>query len=138
MILRTGMLIAVLVALIVNSSSAFLPPLERAIDSASVALLVWALAPHPRRLPRLGSVILVSAIVLIGLMYAFLAQEWLNQVESGLALGGLPVGDVGHRNSISRRCSPAELGFEDHNLSYPVLRTPGIPHLWHTGWNRVD
>lgn len=62
-----------------------LPPLERAVDAATVALLVYALAPHYRGLPRLGDVSLIIVLLLIGFMFLFFAQEWQDQLTGGAA-----------------------------------------------------
>lgn len=62
-----------------------LPLLERAVDAATVALLVYALAPHYRALPRLGDVSLIIVLLLIGFMFLFFAQEWQRQLTAGTA-----------------------------------------------------
>lgn len=65
-----------------------LPPLERAIDAVTAALLVWALSPHPPNLPRLGDILLVITLIVIGFMYAVMAQEWMLQFDDAIANGG--------------------------------------------------
>ena len=74
-----------------EESAGLLPPLERAVDAVTVALLVWALAPHPRGLPHLGDVILIILLLVIILMYAFFAQEWMAEVEAGPITRGYAV-----------------------------------------------
>jgi signal transduction histidine kinase len=68
-------------------AAGILPPLERAIDTATATLIVWALAPQFRNQPRLGDVIVLIILILTGFMYAFFAQNWLSQIEAGALLG---------------------------------------------------
>lgn len=85
---RLGIIVAALLVSGPEAATAVLPPLEQAIDAATAALLVWALAPHLTALPRLGNVLLVITLVFIGFMYAYFAQEWAQLVESGQAALG--------------------------------------------------
>ncbi|MCI0398236.1 MAG: GAF domain-containing sensor histidine kinase [Chloroflexi bacterium] len=64
-------------------ANSVLPPLEQAIDAATAALFVWALAPPIPGFPRLGSVILLFILLSIGIMFAFDARDWAAQVASG-------------------------------------------------------
>jgi signal transduction histidine kinase len=85
-----GRLIVIFAILLVNDpleALATLPPLERAIDALTAALLVWALSPHPSNLPRLGDILLLITLIVIGFMYAVLAQEWMRPFEDGTASG---------------------------------------------------
>jgi signal transduction histidine kinase/GAF domain-containing protein len=68
-----------------------LPPLERAVDALTAALLVWALSPHPRNLPRLGDILLLITLIVIGFTYAVLAQEWMQQYDDAFPSGGYTV-----------------------------------------------
>jgi signal transduction histidine kinase len=68
-------------------AASILPPLERATDTATVVLLVWALAPQFRNLPRLGNIIALILLILTGFMYAFFAQEWIAMIGAGAPLG---------------------------------------------------
>jgi GAF domain-containing protein len=62
---------------------AVLPPLERAVDTLTVALLVWALAPQPRNLPYLNTALLLIVTIVITFLYFAFAAEWRNLVQSG-------------------------------------------------------
>lgn len=72
-------------------AASILPPLERAIDTATGVLLVWALAPQSRNLPRLGNVIALILLILTGFMYAFFAQEWIAMIGAGAPLGSYSI-----------------------------------------------
>ncbi len=62
MIGRLFLLVAALAAYEVNEAASILPPLERAIDTATAALLVWALAPQFKGATRLGDAILLIVL----------------------------------------------------------------------------
>jgi signal transduction histidine kinase len=86
-----GRLAVIVVSLLLTgpeAATAVLPPLEQAIDAATAALLVWALAPQLKSLPRLGTVLLFITLLFIGFMYAYFAQEWARLVEAGTAAIG--------------------------------------------------
>lgn len=70
-----------------TEAASILPPLERSIDTATAVLIVWALAPQFRNLPRLGNVIALILLILTGFMYAFFAQEWIASIAAGAPLG---------------------------------------------------
>ena len=82
-----GRLILMLAALYFGrdpaSAAAALPPLEQAINTASVLLLVWALVPPLDNFLRALDIILVMSLAITGVMYLFFAQEWQNQLASG-------------------------------------------------------
>ncbi len=61
-----------------------LPPLEQAIDAVSIAIIVWVFSPRLRGAPRLGDVVLLIILLFTGFMYAFFAQAWIDQVDTGL------------------------------------------------------
>jgi heme/copper-type cytochrome/quinol oxidase subunit 2 len=65
------------------NAAVVLPPLEQAVNTASVVLLVWSLAPHPARYPKLFDILMIMTLILIGVMYLFFAQEWQNQAAAG-------------------------------------------------------
>lgn len=74
-----------------QQAATFLPPLEQAMNTATVALMAWSLAPRPARLPHLLDIMLVMVLVLTGVMYLFFAQDWKSQVEIGITYyGGTP------------------------------------------------
>lgn len=70
------------------TAATWLPPLEQAINTITVVLLVWALSPHIDRLPRLGDVILLLVLLFITVMYAFFARDWAGRVAEGAAVAG--------------------------------------------------
>lgn len=53
-----------------------LPPLERAIDMTSTAVMVWALIPSLPNSPRLNEVGLFLGLIAIIITYLLAAQEW--------------------------------------------------------------
>lgn len=57
-----------------NVAAALLAPLEQAIQTLTAVLVVWALAPHTVRFPRLGDALMGLAVLVIAVMYLFFAQ----------------------------------------------------------------
>jgi signal transduction histidine kinase len=82
MVGRLILLVAALAVYEVNEAASILPPLERAIDTATAALLVWALAPQFKGATRLGDAILLIVLLLTGFIYIFFANEWLHTLQS--------------------------------------------------------
>ena len=70
------------------TAAAVLPPLEQAINTASVAMLVWSLIPRPEQYPRVMDIMLIMTLVLTGVLYLFFAQEWQNQATAGIPYNG--------------------------------------------------
>ena len=63
-----------------------LPPLEQAIDTATVLLLVWGLSPFVMDRPRFADGLLLIGLVIIAVMFLFFFQDWQNRVTAtGLA-----------------------------------------------------
>ena len=79
-----GMLIArlllLLVALFVDQNPErariVLPPLEQAIDTATVLLLVWGLAAFAMDRPRLADGVLLVSLVVVAVLFFFFLQDW--------------------------------------------------------------
>lgn len=79
-----GMLIARLILLIVallvdqnpERARIILPPLEQAIDTATVILLVWGLAAFAMDRPRLADGALLVSLVVVVVMFLFFFQDW--------------------------------------------------------------
>ena len=79
-----GMLIArlllLVVALFVDQDPArariVLPPLEQAIDTATVVLLVWGLAAFAMDRPRLADGVLLVSLVVVAVLFLFFFQDW--------------------------------------------------------------
>jgi signal transduction histidine kinase len=88
LLLRLLVLLALFATTGLVEAVTLLPPLERAVDALSVALVVWALAPQPRNLPHLGSALLLITVVVIIFFYASFALAWQDLVENGVALEG--------------------------------------------------
>lgn len=65
-----------------------LPPLEQFINTTMVILIVWALLPVVRSLPRLTDVAAVLLLLLAGVMYAFFAQDWAMNAQAGMTYNG--------------------------------------------------
>lgn len=59
-----------------DQATAVLPPLEQATHTLTAVFLIWALIPRWNRFPQLQNTLLILAIILVGIMYAFFAQEW--------------------------------------------------------------
>lgn len=59
-----------------------LPPLEQAIDMATVLLLVWGLAPFAMDRPRLADGVLLVSLVVVAVMFLFFFQDWQNRVSA--------------------------------------------------------
>ena len=88
LLLRLLILLALFATTGLIEAVALLPPLERAVDALSVALVVWALAPQPKNLPHLGSALLLIVIIVIAFFYVSFALAWRELVETGAASGG--------------------------------------------------
>jgi signal transduction histidine kinase len=58
------------------AASSLLPPLEQAVNTLTAVLIVWALARHSTRIPRLNDVLLQIVVLIIGIMTIFFVQEW--------------------------------------------------------------
>lgn len=59
-----------------------LPPLEQAIDMATVLLLVWGLAALAMHRPRLADGLLLVSLVVVAVMFLFFFQDWQNRVAA--------------------------------------------------------
>lgn len=57
-----------------------LPPLEQAIDLATILLLVWGLAPFAMDRPRLADGVLLVNLVVVAVMFLFFFQDWQNRI----------------------------------------------------------
>ncbi|HRN67264.1 MAG TPA: ATP-binding protein [Promineifilum sp.] len=85
-----GILVARLVLLFVglmvepNPAQAriVLPPMEQAIDMATVILMVWGLAPFAMSRPRLADGFLLISLVVVAVMFLFFFQDWQNRVTA--------------------------------------------------------
>lgn len=80
-------LLLLLVALLVGQNArralVILPPLEQAIDTATVLLLVWGLSSFALDRPRLADGVLLVSLVVVTVMFLFFLQDW--QVRSSRA-----------------------------------------------------
>ena len=65
-----------------------LPPLEQALNSVTVLVVVWMLLPPFVGLPRLNDVAALLVLLLLGVMYAFFAPDWATRVEPGVPYNG--------------------------------------------------
>ncbi|HRO91524.1 MAG TPA: ATP-binding protein, partial [Promineifilum sp.] len=59
-----------------------LPPMEQAIDMATVILMVWGLAPFAMSRPRLADGFLLISLVVVAVMFLFFFQDWQNRVTA--------------------------------------------------------
>ncbi|MFZ0545938.1 MAG: ATP-binding protein [Candidatus Promineifilaceae bacterium] len=82
---RLIVIFTVLAASTPELATRFLPPLEQAIDTVTVAIIVWVFSPRLPGIPRLGDIVLLLILLFTGFMYAFFAQEWIGQLNNGLA-----------------------------------------------------
>lgn len=53
-----------------------LPPLEQAINTLTVLIVVWIVTPRLPRVPRLQDALAVLALLLIGVVYIYFAQSY--------------------------------------------------------------
>lgn len=65
-----------------------LPPLESALDTCVVALLVWSFLCQPARVRRLTNALLIAALLLSGLLFLFSWQTWQAAAANGNGYGG--------------------------------------------------
>ncbi len=69
------------------SPEALLPPLERCVDTASIALLGWAFAPYGKRGGRISTIILGATLaVAAGVLVAFTIL-WSQALSGGVTTG---------------------------------------------------
>lgn len=59
-----------------------LPPMEQAIDLATVILLVWGLAPFAMGRPRLADGALLVSLIVVAVMFLIFFQDWQNRVAT--------------------------------------------------------
>ncbi len=59
-----------------------LPPMEQALDMATVILLVWGLAPFAMDRPRLADGVLLISLIVVAVMFLFFFQDWQNRVTA--------------------------------------------------------
>ncbi|MFN2134559.1 MAG: hypothetical protein ACK2UK_01305 [Candidatus Promineifilaceae bacterium] len=87
--LFAGRLILLIAGVIYSNNpagaAAVLPPLDQAIDTASLALLAWSLLPPFKEHPRAGDILLIALLVLTGVAYLFFAQSWQTQASASVA-----------------------------------------------------
>lgn len=65
-----------------------LPPLEQGVNTVAAILIVWAMVPAPRSMPRLNDVAAILLLLLAGVMYAFFAQNWALTAQVGITYNG--------------------------------------------------
>ena len=91
--LIAGRLIIMIASLIIInnavSSLTVLPPLEQAVNTTTAVFLLWTFIPSPKNLPRLGHILLLVALLIIGIMTISFAQTWAGQVAAEAVPGTL-------------------------------------------------
>ena len=60
-----------------------LPPLEQAVNTATLALIVWALLPAPQSAPQLMNVLVVVLLLLTAFLFAIFTRSWWLIAGSG-------------------------------------------------------
>jgi signal transduction histidine kinase len=85
-------LVLLTVALLVDQSTErariVLPPLEQAIDAATVILMVWGLAAFEMDRPRLADGVLLVSLVIVAVLYLFFFQDWQSRAtETSVYIG---------------------------------------------------
>lgn len=65
-----------------------LPPLEQAMNTATIILLAWPLLPPLPRLPRLIDMAALLLLLLTGAMYLSFAPAWAGRVAPGVIYNG--------------------------------------------------
>ncbi|MCA9901710.1 MAG: hypothetical protein H6654_00100 [Ardenticatenaceae bacterium] len=92
--LIAGRLIILIASLIIVnnnvSSIVILPPLEQTINTVTAVFLLWAFIPSPQKLPRLGHILLLIALLIVGIMGLSFAQVWAMQVADAPVPNQLP------------------------------------------------
>jgi signal transduction histidine kinase len=92
--LIAGRLIIMIASLIIInnavSSIVILPPLEQAINTITVVFLLWAFIPSSPKMPRLGHILLLLALLIVGIMALSFAQVWAAQVAKAPVPAQLP------------------------------------------------
>ncbi len=78
-LLRLGTAIALTLSTDI-SQRFLLPPLERAIDLATILLLLWAIIPSLRVYPRLTDSLLLIGLIGVGIGYGLSSTSWNNQL----------------------------------------------------------
>ncbi|WP_420643789.1 sensor histidine kinase [Candidatus Leptofilum sp.] len=82
--LIAGRLIIMVASLIIInndvSSIVILPPLEQMVNTVTAVFLLWAFIPSPQKLPRLGHILLLLTLLVVGIMGLSFAQAWAAQV----------------------------------------------------------
>ncbi|MDX1417212.1 MAG: hypothetical protein R3293_23600 [Candidatus Promineifilaceae bacterium] len=83
-----GRLLLLFVGLLTSNNpqqlAATLPPLEQAINTMTIALIVWSFIPHAQYSNRIVDIALVIILALCGVLYLFFAQDWQNQINGGV------------------------------------------------------
>lgn len=82
-VIFVGQLVLLAIGLTAPQAIGMLPPLEQALNTATIVLLLWALIPPPAASPRLSDMLVVSALVITAVMYLFFAQAWQAEVTQG-------------------------------------------------------
>lgn len=62
------------------------PPLEQALHTATAVLLVWAVGTTSSRWPRLGNVLLILSLTIVGVMYLSFASTWRLDAAQGATI----------------------------------------------------
>ncbi len=86
-LLAGRLLLAALLFFLVNQPDSLaarqlLPPIEQALNTATIILLAWALLP-PTRLPRLTSTLALLLLILTAVLLLFFLQEWPARAVAG-------------------------------------------------------
>lgn len=87
--------ISLLVAALVGQNGpatapTYLLPLTHAAHTATLLFLIWAIAPHPARLPRLGHALLVAALIMLAVMTISFWQTWRPLAATGQSYNSTP------------------------------------------------
>lgn len=64
-----------------------MPPLEQAFNTITAVTLIWALVPPSTTQPRLGDVLLLISLLIIGLLTFSFLFSWQRQISNGLTYG---------------------------------------------------
>ena len=100
MVATAGLLITRVIIPLSNASTPstlrplIIPPLERALDTAVILFLVWALLPQLKNLPRLNDALLLLSLFVTGLSFSFANQSWAAQYTADTAYGSTPQADL--------------------------------------------
>lgn len=84
---RVAMLAAVLSANLLPWSTAVLPLIEQALNTATIFAVLWALVPPIAKLPRLTDLLFLIGVLIVGAMTISFYPSWTTAANNGIQYG---------------------------------------------------